>query len=554
MDAQHPLVSLPLDDPAYVQLDALDRMGCRAARVASARPFTVGAVRAALERGASEPRCTGRLLDALRARFRSAPGIGAPATPAVAPSGAGIPLPTLPAPESTAVAPDLLAYAVPDTTLWTEGLVAGGSLTIRATGLSGGEFRPYFQDVRPTSEGDPPAVVNVRGRLRWAERRDLVAVAEAYFQSSLRNDPLIRGKGFNRGSSSLDFSEAYATGRLGSLWASFGRSRDAWLGRGSESLGLSAQSPPTDRLLVGIDTRRVEARAIVAMLSDVYMTVQLDTLPVGTPPLRFRRMLYGHLLTLRPTSALELTLGETMHSSRRAREVDFVYLNPLMSLTVTQDDSARLTPTSGHDNLNVMGAARLRLGRATLGAELLVDEIQIDAADRALFPDELAWRVEASAPLPFAVPAALTAGYRHVNSYTYLRSRYTETYNHYDRPLGSELGPDADLFEVGAEVWPRGLVRVAASAGIWRHGAFRIDDRPGRDSNRGHLPFPSTSAERPAVQKAALGEVSVQFLGVASPITLRIQTARITNTNNQFAPAKTYARAQLIGTYAFRYP
>ncbi|HVP70344.1 MAG TPA: hypothetical protein VMS45_03405, partial [Gemmatimonadaceae bacterium] len=37
--AQHPLVTLPLSDPAYIQLDALVRQGCVAARLSPYRPY-----------------------------------------------------------------------------------------------------------------------------------------------------------------------------------------------------------------------------------------------------------------------------------------------------------------------------------------------------------------------------------------------------------------------------------------------------------------------------------------------------------------------------------
>jgi hypothetical protein len=487
--------------------------------------------------GQNEPRCTGSLLEALRIRF---PGDSAPASPP--PFEAG------PTDLGTAQA------AVRDTLGWPEGFAAGGSLTLRATSLSGGTFIPIWRDVRATSEGEPPLVGIARLRVRWAERKDLVGVAEGYFQSDRRNDPLIREKMFHRSSAALDFSEAYINGRIGSVSASFGRTRDAWLGRGTESLALSGIGPPLDRLLVSVDMKRFEGRAMVAMLDDVTLTAATDSFSSDLPPLRFRRVLYGHTLTIRPKSGIELSFGETMLSSRRGQEFDFAYLNPLMALVVTQDDTSRGNFAAGQDNLTVFGGARVRLGAATLGGELLVDELQVDAADRKMFQDQLAWRVDASVPLPLSMPGVLGMTYRHVNSFTYLKRRYFYVYQRYNLPLGSELGPDADLLEGNAEIWPTGLWRVSGSLGMWRHGGIRIDDRPGHDSREGLLPFPSTSTSRPFVQKAALGEIAVQFLGVASPITLRVQTSRINNANNLSAPAKTYARAQLIGTYAFRYP
>src|SRR5579862_3775495 len=92
--AQFGLVTLPLDDPAYTQLAALERLGCAAARVSPNRPYQVGAIRSALEAARTQRECIGPLLTALRARF------------------APVPKDTLPA------------------------LRGGGEATVRATGLS----------------------------------------------------------------------------------------------------------------------------------------------------------------------------------------------------------------------------------------------------------------------------------------------------------------------------------------------------------------------------------------------------------------------------------
>jgi hypothetical protein len=56
------------------------------------------------------------------------------------------------------------------------------------------------------------------------------------------------------------------------------------------------------------------------------------------------------------------------------------------------------------------------------------------------------------------------------------------------------------------------------------------------------------------VQSALLGDVALQLLTTTLPVTLRVETARIQNAANQFVLPALYVRAQLIGTYAFRYP
>jgi len=126
--AQHALVGLPLTDPAYTQLDGLMRQGCAAARISQFRPFFVGDIRKALKAAESDSACVGTLLSALRTRF----------------------------PEDTAPR---------DTTR--SRLSFGAAGTLQATGLKNGTFRPLWQDVRPTSEGELAAVGIGRIRLTY---------------------------------------------------------------------------------------------------------------------------------------------------------------------------------------------------------------------------------------------------------------------------------------------------------------------------------------------------------------------------------------------------
>ena len=279
-----------------------------------------------------------------------------------------------------------------------------------------------------------------------------------------------------------------------------------------------------------------------------------DSLQGGPPVQRYRRVLLAHAITYRPAGRAEFTLGETALVSRTNSVFDLGYANPLMPYVFTQNDSAR-AGARGRDNLTVFGSTRLGLGPARFEGELLVDDVQIDPADRKVTPDQLAWRLAASAPLPSTRPALVGAEYRHVNSYTYLRGVYTDVYQSYDAPLGSELGPDADVFRASGEVWLTGARRLEVGLGVWRQGALRISQRPAQAAN-GHAgeSFPSTSADRPGVQRALLGDVSFRTLSATLPITVRVETARIENAGNLPALAKLYVRAQLIGTYAFRYP
>jgi hypothetical protein len=313
--------------------------------------------------------------------------------------------------------------------------------------------------------------------------------------------------------------------------------------------------PPLDRVLVTARWTKVEGRALFAALNDVTLTAGLDSLSTDAGDRLFHRMLAGHVLTYRPRTGTELTVGETMLISRRSRGEGLSYANPLVPFIVAQNDTG-LTAVAPRDNLMLFGAARTVVGPAVLEAELAADDFQYGSADRQKIPDQLAWRLAVSAPLSLVTvrPTALSASYRHVDTYTYERPFYTEGYHSYDRPLGSELGPDSDIALVGAEVWMTGNVVLAANVGRWRQGAVRIDQRPGRSVNAGPVPFPSTSAERPAVQSATMFDASLRLLRATLPLAVRFEAARVQNAADLAQAAELFLRVQLLATYAFRYP
>jgi hypothetical protein len=528
----HALTTLPIGDPAYAQLSALDRSGCRPARISPHRPFLVRDVERATAGFAHNAHCAGPLAASLATRF-SAP-----------------PKPTLP----RDIAPDLAAAvreSEPDTL---DTFRFGARATIRATALARGEFEPLWAGVRPRDEGTPPVVVDGRARLGWSSSPHLVVVGELYAQTSRRNDPTVRQRALRNTSGLVDFGESYANASLGRLDVSFGRSWAAWMGEETESIALSANGPLIDRLELGIRWRVAEVRAIVASINDVTMTAALDSLPAGTPDTRFHRWLYGHVLTIKPNDRLELTLGETLLSSRTTRGLDLAYANPVMAYVIAQNDTGRVGSDT-RDNLVVFGGARAALGRGHVGAELVVDDIQIDATDRQRTADQLAWRLYGAMPVALGASSSATVEYRRVDSFTYMRDFYTDVYQQYDKPLGSVLGPGADLIRASGETWLGGDVRFSAGVGRWRQGGIRIDQRPapGPNGNAGK-PFPATTTARPEVQSALLADVRAERLTLRIPVSLQVQLARIENAANVSAAAALYVRATLSGSYAFRYP
>lgn len=528
--AQHPLMTLPLDDPAYQQLSALVRVGCGEARVSAFRPFTIEQIRGALSSARTNSRCAGVVLDELVARFLVAPRGGESLADGATMPSAG------------------------DTT----GFTFGAALRLRGTALRNGELQPIWRDIRPTSEGDPPVVARADLRLSWSGGSRIMAVVDAYGQTDRRNDPAIRARRFRSTSGVIDFAEAYASAKLGPVVISLGRGREAWLGDAgdpAESLMLSANGPPLDRILLDAEWTRFQFRALVGSLDDVVLTPARDALPEGTTEQRWHRMLVAHALTFRPSSTLELTIGETGIIPRQGGGIDLAFANPLMIYQVTQNDGSPNARRAGGVNLTAFGSARLNVGRASLQGELVVDDIQIDSDDRKVFPDQLAWSVAGSVALPVSLPASVALRYTRTGSFTYLSWSYANGWQHYDHPIGSELGPDADMARLSGEVWPSGKLRLSGGVSRWRRGANRLNERP-VPSRQGHSgdPFPSTTAARPEVQRAWGLDVGVQWLGAILPVTLKLEGARVENVANLATASRTFGRASLSAAYRFRYP
>jgi hypothetical protein len=513
--AQHALTGLPLDDPAYTQLDGLMRQGCAEARVSQFRPFFVGDIRKALTAAEADSSCSGALLSALRVRF---------------------PMDTAPRDTSRSR------------------LSFGAAATLQATGLKNGTFYPLWQDIRPTSEGEPAAVGIGRIRLAYDGGPHLLLVTEAFGETDVRNDPHTRESPFRNTSGVVGFQDAYITAEVSKLIISLGRAREAWLGDGQESLVLSANGPAYDRLLLSLRFSKFELRAFAATINDVVLDSSRDVLPEGIAQQRWHRFAFGHGLTFKPTKKIELTIGETAVVQRQGFTVDLAYLNPLMIYQTTQHDTSQ--SGAGDANLTGFFAARATVGHATLSGEFLVDDIQIDSKDRANYPNQLGWNLEAAYALPTPLPASVGIQYRRIDTFTYIgQVDYSKVFQNFDQPLGSELGPDADMIRGYGEVWGSGKLRLVAGIAKWRHGAYRITDRP--TLNRlGHAddPYPDVTEDRPEVQRSWIGDLSAQWLDGIIPITAKIEAARVTNVNNVSTPAKNFARIQVTASYRFRYP
>jgi hypothetical protein len=309
-----------------------------------------------------------------------------------------------------------------------------------------------------------------------------------------------------------------------------------------------------DRLALRAKWSRFEARGMFASIDDVVLT-DADGLASGTPPQRLHRFLAAHALTARITPGWEVTLGETALLTRRGGGIDLAFVNPVTIFVVAENDTSHAGAASDENNLTAFAATRVVRGRATFEGELVIDDIQIDAKDRENLPHQLAWRLATTLGLPLARPTSVGLEYRRVGSYTYLRDLYAHVYQQYDVPIGSELGPDADMLRATAELWPNGRLRLSGGIARWRQGAQRIFARPSEGAF-GHAgePFPSVTPERPAPVRAWIAQGGVALLDSRFTIRVSGELASIDNVDHQPSQSATSLRAHVTGTYRFRYP
>jgi hypothetical protein len=211
---------------------------------------------------------------------------------------------------------------------------------------------------------------------------------------------------------------------------------------------------------------------------------------------------------------------------------------------------------AGDANLTAFLGVRATVSRATFTGELLIDDYQLDANDKQIYPNQLGWTLGATYPVPLAMPSSVAIAWRRLQSFTYVgQPTYAKVYQSFDAPLGSDLGPDAQTVTGTFEVWPSPRVRFAGTMGWWERGAMRLTDRPPIDrTGHAHDPFPDTTAQRPKVQSSFLAGVTAQWLDERWPITLDVGDARIDNVNNQATSAKSYLRVQLTASYRYQYP
>lgn len=353
-------------------------------------------------------------------------------------------------------------------------------------------FDPPFKGVLfEEPDGDPPMpALRVVAQHDFAfQFRDRFALGWRYaVDSDVTQDPTRFRQIEARPDTDYGFAllDAYATYRYGPLWITAGRGELALGPSGrSSSVYVSDSIPPLDQLRFVLGTRRVRFTGVIARLSgdDQNRLLEDDgsTIPGSEPPpsgqrREVDRVLYLHRVDWQPTGTLQLAISESALVTGIDRGLQARYANLLIPFFVTQEDVDE--PEGADVNVMVNGEAVLltRFG-ARFWVDVFTQEFFVDRSKREDIGNQLAWKVGGELAGDALGLPALTAGveYTRVDVFTYLHRGLNTNYTQFGVPIGSSLGPDADLGEAWISWRPRPELRVTASAGRWRDGERSVE-------------------------------------------------------------------------------
>ncbi len=381
---------LPVDDVAYSYIDALQARGLLRELPLVERPYTVGAVRAALATARADRAGTTykRWLDAIEAA-------------------------------ATKYAP----------------IVAGDALTLGIGGYAVAQTSGQRDLMRADDANAVAPGFTVRALL---EAGPVTAAMRAYGDRRLREDPDFRGKKDRILAGRTEEAYLAASWRLGTVQV--GRVARSWGLPGMLGLQLSPAAYSFDHLYARIGTQKVGLATVVARLDDEFTTFD----PADTT--RAQRFFSASRLALR-FGSVDVGLTQSLVHGGAGRGFDLGLANPVSFLALSQyAESKQFNVAFGADAL--WRAPRGML----LGGQLLIDDFQID--DCALCGEPPGLGVALSAEgVPLAGGARLFANYVRVTNLTYRAERRWESFTSAGVGLG-QWASDFDELRAGVDVGP----------------------------------------------------------------------------------------------------
>lgn len=389
MQAQNAL--LPLDDLAYTYIDALQARGQLRSLPMIERPYTVGAVRAAVTeaRGTLRDHGTRRWLDEIMAAVdKYAPGVTAA--------------------DSGVFAASLAGYGVAQTS-GTRDLMQSDRVNTFAPGFT----------VRALLASGP-----FTGALRvLADRR-------------MRVDPEFPGRKDRAVSARTEDGYLGVTSRFATLQV--GRIGRSWALPGQLGLMVSNGAYTYDHAYLQLGTEKLHLSTVIARLDDERLNFVTDTMA--------QRYFTAHRLAVR-VGGVEAGISESVIYGGVARGFQPNLSNPV--------SPAFLAQYSDGDKINVAFGAdvlwRARSG-VMIGGQIYLDDFQIDTCDLCGEPPGIAATFTADG-LPLPSGARGFASYTRVTSLTYRAPDRFERYTSRSVGLG-QRNSDFDEVKAGIDVGP----------------------------------------------------------------------------------------------------
>jgi len=335
-----------------------------------------------------------------------------------------------------------------------------GPLTAWLESDSGGihVFGFAAEDFRAARETDPGGYESLRAGLTGQPLEHVSVYADFVLDEELADDPFYRGKKWRGFAGDVDQAFVACTthgvnalaGRFGGFWGP----RRSLLFSPDQKLDGLAYSVRWGRLTVS------------------YRLGQLDGLdPDEHEVNQFEpRYIAAHRLDWHFGSRFRLGLFETVVFGGPGRQIDLLYLNPLISFHAAQLNE------NLDDNTMVGFDFDLQPGSGVLVyGQFLVDDLQVDNKTRGdQEPGQLG--ILAGGYLADLLPQTdLQVEYQHVSNWTFNQVHERNRYLNDGRPIGAGLGNDYDLADFKLIRWWSKFFQSSLRFSYYRQGEGRID-------------------------------------------------------------------------------
>lgn len=323
--------------------------------------------------------------------------------------------------------------------------------------IDGGLHLKTWYDARDENDAGVKSIWRGRGSLSLGEH--VTMATSLTFDQYLAEDPLYTGKKWRN---LVGYSEqAYITYRDERFFLKFGRDYLKWGIGQSGTLFFSDVAMPMDLFSGSVDFGPFRYTAVATVLDDLL-------LEETSGEVRATRYIAAHRLNTRLFDGrLEIAVTEAVLYGGKNRQLDYVYLNPMMVFYGAELN--RSVQDNKFAGVDIIGRP---LKHLQLYGSLLIDDIQVEKTGPGdLEPNEIGYIAGGDWADPFGL-AGMTIGaeYTRVTNRTYKTAYSWESFLHRNRPLGHPFGNDFDHMQMSVQKWFNSSLWVRAAVSQTRHG------------------------------------------------------------------------------------